>query len=436
MKLRAKLLIYISKKKTLLKIFTFFLILIVLIYNYKLLFVKTKKKGFALSANRFRDDLEILNQSKKIKIYKIPLKIQYNLISPYENLIKKFKSNYFDNSNEIENQKKVYDHYLKNILKYFFEYFKFNFVLSAAVHYIQDYDIANIAQKYGVKYIIFQRENFGIIEYQSNKVKQYYSSYKPSGADIIVTQNLNTAEMLKSLDVGSKSKVINLGCLRMENFINSLKNPSKKIKNKRKKTITFFSFAPNVGINLSTYPPRVMSAFGGEGLIDFFKNSHNEIINFAKNNDDIKLVIKTKWQKNWVDKIINNWKLQTKSSIPNNCTITSTATPHELIKNSDLVISFNSTTILESGLMNIPVIIPKFDEAINKYSEYYDLKEYENIFIIEENQNELKNKIRSCLNNFKLTNEQRLKRNYLFEKYVSPLNLSISDEYINILNNA
>ena len=436
MKLRSRFLIYISKKKTLLKVFTFFLIVIVKLYNYKLLFITTKKKGFALSFNRFRDDLDILNKSKKIKIYKIPIKIQYNLISPYEHLFKKFNSTYFDHNDELLILKKGCDQYLSNILKYFFEYFRFDFVLSAAVHYIQDYDIAKIAQKYGIKYIIFQRENFGIIEYQSNKVKKYYSSYRPSGADKIVTQNLNTAQMLKNLDVGSRSKLINLGCLRMESFINSIKIENNcKIREKHK-TITFFSFTPNVGIHLSTYPPRVMSAFGGEGLIKFFKNSHNEIINFAKNNSDINLIIKTKWKNKWVDKIINNWEQETKCKIPSNCLISSSASAHELIKSSDLVISFNSTTILESGLRNIPVIIPKFDEAINKYSEYFNLKEYESAFIIEEQQSELKNKILSNLTNFELTSEQRHKRNYLFEKYVSPLNLSILDEYINILNNA
>ena len=30
---------------------------------------------------------------------------------------------------------------------------------------------------------------------------------------------------------------------------------------------------------------------------------------------------------------------------------------------SDLVIGFNSTTLLEAGLREIPIIIPKFDEA-------------------------------------------------------------------------
>ena len=434
MKFRAKFLMFISKNYFLLKVFVLFLIIIVLFYNYKLFFIKTKKKGFALSSNRFREDLDILNTSKQIKIYRIPLKIQYNLISPYENIIKKYKSNYFSNSSELIKEKEEYDKYLRNILKHFFEYFKFSFVLSAAVHYIQDYDIAKIAKEFGIRYIIFQRENFGIIKFQSKKVKDYYSSYQPSDADLIITQNFNTAEMLKSLDVGSKSKVLNLGCLRMDKLVESLKEKNNN-QIKKNKTITFFSFAPNVGIHLSTYPPRVMSAFGGDGLVKFFKNSHNEIINFAKNNKNINLVIKTKWENKWINKIKNNWETETNSKLPDNCKITSTISALDLIKKSDLIISFNSTTILESGLRDIPVIIPKFDEANNKYPEYFNLEEYENAFIVVEKQFELKNVISKYLNEFNLSVDQRQKRNSLFEKYVSPLNYSILSKYIKILEN-
>ena len=434
MKFRAKLLLYISKNYLLSRILAYFLIIIVLFYNYKLLFKKTKKQGFALSPNRFREDLDILNSSKKIRIYKIPLKIQYNLISPYENTIKKYKSNYFGNSYKLLREKEELDKYLKNTLKYFFEYFKFSFVLSAAVHYVQDYDIARISKKSGIKYIIFQRENFGIIKFQSKKVKEYYSSYQPSDADLIITQNYNTAEMLKSLQVGSKSKILSLGCLRMDDLAKKLNKRNKDI-SKKNKTITFFSFAPNVGIHLSTYPPRVMSAFEGEGLVEFFKNSHNEIIKYAKNNRNVDLIIKTKWENKWVNKIKNNWIMESNSNVPDNCEITSTTSAQDLIKKSDLIISFNSTTILESGLRDIPIIIPKFDEAKNKYSEYFELEEYENAFIVVEKQTELKNIISKYLNSFNLSEQQRLKRNSLFEKYVSPINYSILGKYIEILEN-
>ena len=56
---------------------------------------------------------------------------------------------------------------------------------------------------------------------------------------------------------------------------------------------------------------------------------------------------------------------------------------YSLLEKADLVISFNSTTIMEAILFDKNILIPFFDEALdNKYSKYLGFKELINTNLI------------------------------------------------------
>jgi hydroxymethylpyrimidine/phosphomethylpyrimidine kinase len=65
-----------------------------------------------------------------------------------------------------------------------------------------------------------------------------------------------------------------------------------------------------------------------------------------------------------------------------------------LIKKSSLVIAFNSTTILEAGLLGRNVIIPVYAEAVDKYfnSNVY-FKKYLDSMIVASSGKDLKDKV-------------------------------------------
>jgi hypothetical protein len=68
------ILYFISRYKFLSNIFSLLLILIVNLYNLRLLIKKKTIKGIALSHTRFRQDIDHLNKSSELSIYKLPLK--------------------------------------------------------------------------------------------------------------------------------------------------------------------------------------------------------------------------------------------------------------------------------------------------------------------------------------------------------------------------
>ena len=106
-------------------------------------------------------------------------------------------------------------------------------------------------------------------------------------------------------------------------------------------------------------------------------------------NPEYDLFIKPKMGGHFVKEITDAWKSESTDKIPRNCHITIEDDPHDLILNADAVITFNSSTLLESGLRNIPVLIPAFDEAVKEYKDYFDFTVYEEGFDVVKNKDML-----------------------------------------------
>ena len=189
---------------------------------------------------------------------------------------------------KIQNQE-----YLSGILKFFFKYYKF--ILTASVSYIQDYDLSKSAKKNGLKHIILMRENFGIVEKQAADIMSYYYPFEKSDADLLIVHNQSTKDLFKNIKMFKKSNIEALGCIRMDKYIEKL-NLGVTRQNNSKKIITFLVFNK---YGLSSCRNSRISAFEKDrGLLKFFKNTHNEVIYFAKENPEIQVYIKTKWSQN------------------------------------------------------------------------------------------------------------------------------------------
>ena len=147
----------------------------------------------------------------------------------------------------------------------------------------------------------------------------------------------------------------------MDNFLKRVNNYKIKKKKVRKK-ILFFSFLHTVGI-LIQEDLTFLKKNNKEGLVNFFKNCHNLIINYAYDHPEIDLIIKHKFGGEFLKVIEKNWLEFKNLPLPKNCKLVSEDNAHDLILKSDLVIAFNSSTMFESGLREIPIIIPVFDEV-------------------------------------------------------------------------
>ena len=118
--------------------------------------------------------------------------------------------------------------------------------------------------------------------------------------------------------------------------------------------------------------------------------------------------------------ILENWKeFSGNDNLPRNCEIIYTNFKSEIFENADLIIGWVSTTILESFLLDKPVLIPKFDEAKEKYDEFIDLTEYEKTCIICENKDLFINQVKKYLSISNVNDEIMSERKKLINKYLT-----------------
>ncbi len=408
---------YILKYKLFIKLNSYLVLLIIFILNGK---KNNKKYGLVLSSERFRGEIELLKKNKNFYLIIFPEKVLNYLLIPFEKELVSSNKYYFKNNKKSKFLRKKIQHYFLKILNPLFRFYNIEFMIGASCYYKRDNDISAAGKILGAKYVVFLRENMAPFEID-NHVK-YFDGRQVTKPDLIFTQCISTFKAYSRMKIFSGIKIINIGSLRMSDFIKETKKLRKRDKetnkNNKKKNIIFFSFTYHS--LLEFYKNPSISAFGNIGLINLFKNSHNYIIDYAKKNKNIVLVIKTKWGGNWHNIIINNWKKYSNDkNLPKNVKITMHGDVHKMIFKADLVISFFSTAMCEAGLRDIPVIFLYFDEIKNKFKNFIDINWIKKSFFICNNSKKIEHDINLNLLNFKISKTLRKNRDESFQEYVS-----------------
>lgn len=403
----------------------FFLILFFNNYN------KIKKKKInilVLSSYRLRD-LNHFNKLNQFNFLIIPIRVQYFIFSRFNKFMTKKRKNFFKGKNYASKELDLIDNFFNEIMGYSMKKLNILIVFSGAANYIQDAIFFSFFKKKNIKIVIIQRENIGIQKKQNKIQEKFWSKWEPTLADLVLTYNETTKKFMEGVNFYKNCKIVNVGALRMVDFIKSSK---KIIKTKEKlavKNILFFSFLKYVGISINENL-LVFNKKKDKGLKNFFINTHNLLLNYAENNPNIKLIIKHKFGGRYLEEIRSNWKHSTNKPFPKNCLLTDKINPHKLITSSDLVIGFNSITIFEAGLKDIPIIIPAFDEVKTKFKKYYDFSELKKAYNVVDNKNDFIKTIDYKLNNFKISKKEKDLRKIFFSRYVSPINTDVAKNIV------
>jgi len=435
---------------------------LVLVYSKIVIEIRPKNKKtpsgkptlLALNPERFRGDLEILADSGKFRVLKIPLDWQNRLLGLYSEKInsylpKKLKGRkviYFNpegNSELIENktllkiinQQTRLRSFLKIFLKAFYKKMEINGVIGAGVHFKQDYDWGLVSNNIGVPYIVMHRENlYTVPELQKIKVNEYEKYNKFVGDHIIVQNKISEDIFMESGYVDSE-KISAIGSLRMDGFVRktkSVKYAKPTIKNKLKVVLFSFHYGAaiwnKVGIGFKNR---------SNGYVKMFEHVHVSFAKLAMQNSDVDFVIKPKWGGPWIDEIEYVFrKNNIDSSEVDNLSILVDCNVHELIHEADVVCGFSSTVLLEAAITGIPVIVPCFDEALKpEYAENIQFKEELDIFDVAHSIDDFENLIIEKLEKPTRVGKDLLQERYaVFEKYVSSMNGDALDKYVNTIN--
>ncbi|MFH1326438.1 MAG: hypothetical protein ABIH48_03135 [Candidatus Falkowbacteria bacterium] len=274
---------------------------------------------------------------------------------------KKLSEKNYHTHNYCQAGKQKYYLFLNKMFPLLHQVVGFDAVLCGNFGYPDQQEFEKICAEKKVPYIVLHKEGL-IIPGSEKEWAKICKVYRFQGAKaLFYNKNMLNALLNSGFSGISKDNVKIVGMPRLDPYFKLSQAESSN------KQILFFSFYPN-----DKMPGLVNDQ---EKIVEIKKridNFHKWIINFAKQHKDFKVIIKTRLADHYsqyVEDILNN---NFKENI-DNLVITNIGNPLDLIENSSVVISFNSTTCIKAIVAGRMLISPYFGDLITDKSwDYFE----------------------------------------------------------------
>ena len=280
--------------------------------------------------------------------------------------------------------------HLSKFIKYFCNMYKSSGFMSAGMYY-RRHELWEIAALSANKsFFCLHREGVGV-DYNSlkNNFQQLFNSARKFKGTMLFVATHSLKKFLVDNNYYKNNEVVVTGVPRFDKIYNNSQRT-----NTNNKILVFFSFFLGTLESDELYPKH-------GGFRDFFYSVHGVIANYALNNPEVKVYIKPKWYtgdaKMYIDSAISKAVTSNISDIKN-LYITDKIPAHDLITKASTIVSFNSTTLVESMLYGKKVIMPKYFEASKNYNKNVYYSDYPNVFYYPDSPDSLLDVIDNCIN--------------------------------------
>ena len=409
----------------------------------KALFFKKKnpkkiKNILVLDALRFRGDLEIFSdEEENICFWTISWSFLDHMMksfiidndsSKYQNQAIGFRSRFRmeKENSDIHVQRKKYREFLRLFLPILFKFYDFKMILNSDHRYRREADICRVSSELGFTHICYYREALYITKSNYFLAVKRHAEFGKFYGKAVLVQNEITKKMFVESGMLNENQIFIRGCPRMDNYISKIK------KNKKPKRKNF--------IQISYFSCPTRDKTSNLKRIDLFKYSLNTIITIAEfcdNNRNIKFIIKFKdMHLSQLPIIKQKLKNKFNNNIPTNIFFeTGRMAAQEIILSSDIVVSMQSTIVLEAAISGVNVILPHFKDLREQdgSKDVLMYQEYRDLFDVPEDYNDLVKIIEDRIKTKKIDKNKLKKTRQLFEKYVSPLNENATITSLNLI---
>jgi len=399
----------------------------------------------ALDCNKYRGDLEVLSSHPGIRV----LFMRQN---PAGWLIKSFYSeldivryiNAEEGSDDSANHKKAYE-FMREFLLRFYKYISIDCVTTVNYRYPEDYNWAKVSDDIGVPFVMLYRECLVASDriYDRVTLRKKKQFIKFHGSHIIVHNDKCKQSFIDSGYV-STSQVSVAGALRMDHFMESIKQYKNNNHNTNKRKFILFYFPNNINL------------FGGEESTDLtltdkysyhnkiwskrdrlFIDLHNTIIELALEYPDIEFIIKPKKimikHKSWefYKEVISKSKVNVEN-LPN-YRVDGNLDVNKAIVSSSVICALQSSVVLESAIANKRVIFPLFYNFTNtQYLNDFFWRNDIELFDVATDKNHFKKIFKDALDNPIIPTDIQHKRVELFKKWFGYVDGNSLNRYYNI----
>lgn len=332
--------------------------------------IKSKIKILILEKNFFNSDMmSCFEGHPEFEVYGLDRKI-------LKLFFYKFLPLEIDENNYLSNQKKIING-KKKLRKLWIDILKkvnfFDIVFTGNYSYFAEQEFAAACKINGIKFIALHKETLNtpklskFFEWVFSKRKNKFL-----GDYILVYNNIGKQSLINSKVISSR-KIFVSGMPRLDPIILKKKKLGKKI--------VLFSTEektglPEIGrkiINREKLQPELEK-------LSFEKitySLHKSFIELAKEHKDIEFIIKGKNIRssfNYLDKLLK------KTSLPSNLVIDYYTDVNEILNQSRVVTGLYTTAIFEALAAKIPIVVPKYYEALESGTKEYYLYIKHNIY--------------------------------------------------------
>ncbi len=257
-------------------------------------------------------------------------------------------------------EKQKYVLFLTKVFKSLDKFSYYDGFISFNIFYYAEKPFDKVCKNINKKYIILHKES-ALSPIEEKYHPKYYEKFndKSLAYKISIYSESQKKILIKS-NIASKNQLSIIGCPRSDY---SFKLRDTKPHNK---TIVFFLIETDRYVQTNFQKISIKKKTNWNKL---YKKTLDYLIEFARNNPDINIILKGKigvHEKNHFNNI----------SLPENCTFIFKGTGEKFLRKAKIVIAFNSTIVFETIASNRNLIIPNFNnENVTKHIHMHQIKE-------------------------------------------------------------
>src|SRR5262245_32946854 len=239
----------------------------------------------ALNADKFRKDLQILADTRKLRVYTLDPDFQSKIVARFRLANGDYQTHCAAAPDPIhlasrERALQIWRRVLPPLLNHF----QIGTVIGAAAHYHTDWDIGTAADAIGASYVVLHRENsFVAAPAMQREVSERMRKAHPFTGRMIIMHNDLARQSFIDSGYVVPERVMSIGCLRMDQWVRWCETEAVIGKDA---LLFSFSYASGL-IGRKNY-----AADGPLGFVDLFRQTHIAFAELAKANPGRRFVVK------------------------------------------------------------------------------------------------------------------------------------------------
>ncbi|MFA6447578.1 MAG: hypothetical protein WCW31_05000 [Patescibacteria group bacterium] len=250
--------------------------------------------------------------------------------------------------------KQKYNAYLSEVLPRLKKLLGFNAVFAGNFGYLAQQEISRVCETKKIPFIVLHKEGL-LLPGDHMERARMNQTYKFMGAKLMF-YNKNIKQALLDIHLAgiddNNTKVV--GVPRLDFYFENA-----EAKKDTEKQVVFFSFSPSEKFMFLISDQEALQA-AYQRSDDF----HKWVMNFALKHKDFKVIIKTKYSDHYLAYVQEIFNKHFGGQKIDNLVITNNMNPFGLITNSNSVMGFNSTTLIEAIVAQKNIITPFFGDLI------------------------------------------------------------------------